>query len=247
MKKIFRIQFDQEALQVLTKRDGWAAILYYLYSMIFLFMFGVIMFRTQLISDFANLFTNPFFARITLDLLTMIIQFLPIFIYLLIRKQSLRTVGLKFNGTDFGKSLIIGILCSLPFILPQLVNFFLGHITFQHSTPELIYKFLYFLITIAFVEEIGFRGFIQTRIFSLIRNKYVGILFVGFLFAIMHIPFQMFQAKMGLLDFIMYDYIHLLITWVLHMFFVYLYTRNNDLVAPVIAHTLINFVPSVIY
>ncbi|MBA9087440.1 hypothetical protein FHR92_003925 [Fontibacillus solani] len=245
MRKIFSIQFDQEALQVLTKRDGWAAILYYLYSMIFLFMFGVIMFRTQLISDFANLFTNPFFARITLDLLTMIIQFLPIFIYLLIRKQSLSTVGLEFKGTAFWKSLGLGILWSSPFILPQLANLFLGNASLQFSTPELIYKFLYFLITIAFVEEIGFRGFIQTRIFSLIRNKYVGILFVGFMFAIMHIPFQMFQAKMGLLDFIMYDYIHLLITWVLHIYFVYLYTRNNDLVAPVIAHTLINFIPTV--
>ncbi|MNI60101.1 CAAX amino terminal protease self- immunity [compost metagenome] len=205
------------------------------------------MFRTQLIRDFAGLFNNQFIAQAALDLLTMIIQILPIFVYLFIRKQSLSTVGLKFKGTAFWKSLIIGILCSLPFILPQLVYFFLGHASLQYSTPDLIYKFFYFLITIAFVEEIGFRGFIQTRIFSLIRNKYVGILFVGFLFAIMHIPFQMFQAKMGLIDFIMYDYIHLLITWVLHIYFVYLYTRNNDLVAPVIAHTLINFVPSVIY
>lgn len=87
----------------------------------------------------------------------------------------------------------------------------------------------------------------QSRIFTLIRNKYAGILVVGFMFAIMHIPFQMFNAQMGFINFVMYDYPHLLITWVLHLYFVYLYTRNNELIAPVIAHTLINFVPSIIY
>ncbi|MNO24259.1 CAAX amino terminal protease self- immunity [compost metagenome] len=247
MRKIFRISFDNEALQVLTKRDGWAGLLYYFYNMIFLYLFGLIMFKTDLLRNFAGLFANNLIANIVLDSLTTIIQALPIFIYLCIRKQSPRTVGLKFKGKAFWQSLGIGVLFSLPFILPQLIIFMLGKASLQFSAPELVFKFFYFLITIAFVEEICFRGFIQTRIFTLIRNKYAGILFVGFLFAIMHVPFQMFQAKMGLIDFVMYDYPHLLITWALHIYFVYLYTRNNDLVAPVIAHTLINFVPSVIF
>jgi hypothetical protein len=108
---------------------------------------------------------------------------------------------------------------------------------------DALWTFLYFLICIAFVDELTFRGFIQTRIRGIIKNKWLSIIIVGLMFAIMHIPFQMLKAKLPLIPFIQMDLGHLISTSILHIYFVYIYTRHNNIIAPTIAHALVGFVP----
>ncbi len=55
---------------------------------------------------------------------------------------------------------------------------------------NLIY-FIYFFIAVALSEEISFRGFIQPRLYPLVKREWLAVLFGGLLYVFMHYPYQM--------------------------------------------------------
>lgn len=57
----------------------------------------------------------------------------------------------------------------------------------------------------------------------------------------MHIPFQMMQANMPLVEFIRHDMKHLIMTAITHIYFIYIFTRDNNVIAPTITHAIFNF------
>jgi membrane protease YdiL (CAAX protease family) len=171
-----------------------------------------------------------------------ILQTAPIFIIIKLRKQNIKSLGLK--NYKIIKSVFLGIIFSIPFITPSIINA-VNQGRKVLSLSNLIWLFLYFLIEIAFAEELGFRGFIQTRIQGLIKVKWLSIIVVGIMFALMHIPFQMLKANMPISKFIINDSLHLATTCVIHIYLVYLYTRDNNIISTTISHTLIDFIPSI--
>lgn len=78
-----------------------------------------------------------------------------------------------------------------------------------------------------------------------VKGKWLSIIIVGIMFGLIHIPFQMFRSNMPLTQFIVNDSVHLITTCVIHIYLVYLYTRDNNILSSTVAHTLINFIPSI--
>ncbi len=109
-------------------------------------------------------------------------------IIVLIRKQKLKSIG--FDKAEIRKSFVFGIVLALIIFL---VDFLPGYLAgYEMQTIAKLFKdFLYYFFIIALVEEIVFRGFIQTRIYGIIKNPILSILVTAFLFMTMHIPFQM--------------------------------------------------------
>jgi membrane protease YdiL (CAAX protease family) len=238
VKKIFQIRFD-DAVKTIDKKDGLYSLAFFVYYMVMIFLFGMLLFKTDIYKNLSGYFSDKHFFRFLFYIPDAIINILPVFIILLLRKQSISTIGIKKK--DIGKSILIGMIGSIPFSLMNVIGPISNGKTLNPNPMDWVWNFLYFLICIAFVEEVAFRGFLQTRLFGLIKNKWVSIIVVGVMFALMHVPFQMVQANMTAIEFIVYDLQHLMMTMITHIYLVYLYTRDNNILAPTIAHAIMNF------
>ncbi|XMB87134.1 CPBP family intramembrane glutamic endopeptidase [Mycoplasmatota bacterium WC44] len=169
---------------------------------------------------------------------TFILTVIPIGIILYIRKQSLTSIG--FNKTNLSKSLVLGLVIGGVILTLTFVIGFLQGKTFNTS-QNLLRGIPHYLIEIGLTEEILFRGFIQTRLFTLSNKKLVSILFVALLFMLMHIPFQMLIRGMGFFEFISYRWITLLFQFTWHFIFTFLYTKYNNIAAPAVIHFATNY------
>mgnify|MGYP000848135267 CR=1 FL=1 len=236
VKNIFNIEFEEEDIQNMQSLDGVFALLYYLYYMILIFCFGLIMFNTDIYVNWGNNFINGSMYRFIFYVPITILSILPIIFIIQFRKQSISSLGIR--KANVVKSIFLGILFSLPFLIPNIKNGIIYNYEFK-NVEFLIWDFLYFLISIALVEEIIFRGFIQIRIRGIIKDKWLSILIVGIMCSIMHIPFQMMNSNLSLVEFI--DMTYLIKLVIMHIYFVYIYTRDNNIIAPIVAHTIINF------
>ncbi|WP_083879838.1 CPBP family intramembrane glutamic endopeptidase [Desulfitobacterium dichloroeliminans] len=97
------------------------------------------------------------------------------------------------------------------------------------------------MLVISLVEEIIFRGYIQTRLYGLIKRPLFAIILGGILFMLMHIPFQIGYAKMGLFAYIQVNYITLMFTFIWHVVFDFLYRKYNTIYASTIFHGLMDW------
>jgi uncharacterized protein len=243
VKKIFKVlkeTFNTEVKQQMNKTDGILSLTYYFYYLVMIYLFGILLFKTQIYENLGSYFNSKSMFRFIFYIPNIIIDILPIFIILKFRKQNLSSIGLQANN-KIVKSILLGVIGSIPFVVLNVIGPISSGMTINPNIFDLFWIFLFYLICIAFTEEVMFRGFLQTRIQGLIKNKWVGTIFVGVLFGLMHIPFQMLKTNMSPIDFIMSDLSHLLTTCVIHIYLVFLYRRNNNLIAPTIAHTLMDF------
>jgi len=239
VKQLFKINFDEEVKESIGKGDGAYSLIYFVYYMIVIFLFGLLMFKTQIYENLGSYFSSKPFFRFLFYIPDTIINIFPIFLILKLRNQSIRSVGIKSENVV--KSIIIGIIGSIPFSVPNIIGAISSGKTINPDMGFWFWSFMYYLICIAFAEELVFRGFLQTRIQGLIKNKWLGIIVVGLLFGIMHIPYQMIKANMSLLEFVKNDLQHLTTTCFIHIYLVYLYTRHNNIIAPTVAHAIMNF------
>lgn len=225
----------------MNRLDGLLAIGFYFFNILILFLFGLVMFRTDLYSRF-NVFENANLNLLVFYIPISLVTIFPIIIILYLRKQSLASLGIKKSKTV--KSIFLGILFALPFTLPTLIYGIYNQYNVANM-GDLIWRFFYFLFCIGFVEELAFRGFIQTRIRGIIKNQRLSIIVVGVMFGVMHIPFQMLLANMSPIQFVLYDIKHLMITMLVHGYLVFIYSRDNNIVAPTITHTLMDLIGNV--
>ncbi len=240
IKDYFRIRFNNEDIVRMNRYDGIISIAYYVYYLGFIYLFGLFLFKVGpniYIFDFSKQFSK-FIFYIPVAFLSL----LPLGVIIRFRKQALASIGIKKD--KILRSFIFGILYSLPFNLPTIIYVLFHGIRINSNFFDLLWLFLYFFICIAFVEEVMFRGYIQTRIQTIIKNKWMSIIIVGIMFAFMHVPFQMLKVDMSFGQFLLYDYKHLIITGLLHIYFVYIYNRDHQILAPTLTHALINFIPN---
>lgn len=239
-RHLFSIEFDEE-VKAYSRKDGLIALVFYLYSMVYYYLFGLLMFRTNVYETVANwlhLGDTTLYQFLFYFPITFLFQLLPIFLIVKIRKQSLKSLGLKKEKTL--KSILLGLVFSIPFIVPPVIIAIMQGKQLI-GLPNLIWLFLFYFLIIAFVEEIVFRGYLQTRIQGLIKGKWLSIVAAGLLFALTHIPFQMVSRDLGLLEFIMAHGSMILITFPIHVYLVFLYTRDQNILSVTITHTFINF------
>jgi len=234
---------ELETKESADKKDGIYIIIYYVYCMIVLWLFGLLAFKTQIYYNLEKYFISKKLLMFLFFMPAAIIQVLPTFIILYFKKESIRSIGIKKD--KILRSTLIGIIASIPLVILAIIGPISTGKTLNLNLVDNLWAFLYYLICIALTEEIIFRGYLQTRIQGLIKDKWESIILVGIMFGLMHVPFQMIQDDMSLIDFLRYDFGHLISTSLLHIYFVYLYTRDNNIIAPTVAHAIINFIPNI--
>lgn len=163
-----------------------------------------------------------------------------VFLLVRIRGQKLSTVG--FTMRNFKRSLIVGTGTGL--VLSICANVIPGLLSGGRwvGLGEALWNLFYMLVIIAFMEELVFRGYIQTRLYGAIKSDAAAVVVCGLLFAGMHIPFQLFNRSGGdLAAFLSENGSWLLSTFVIHIAINFLYRKYNSLVAPTAFHFLVNF------
>jgi membrane protease YdiL (CAAX protease family) len=157
----------------------------------------------------------------------------------LLRKQKLKTVGFTLNS--FSRALVVGILwgvaVSMVNIIPAIVSGgkWVG-------LNRLLWNIFFYLIVIGLQEELIFRGFILTRLHGAIKSEAIVATVSGLMFALMHVPYQLFIRTGGnVAAFFLDNSFWLLTTFAWHFLFYFLYRKYNSLTAPTLCHFLMNF------
>ena len=157
----------------------------------------------------------------------------------LLRKQKLKTIGFTLNR--FFRGLITGTVCgvilSMVNIIPTIVS---GGKWMGLS--GLLWHIFFYLIVIGLQEELVFRGFILTRLHGAIKSEAIVVVVSGLMFALMHVPYQLYIRTGGnVAEFFSDNSFWLLTTFAWHFLFYFLYRKYNSLTAPTWCHFLMNF------
>lgn len=163
--------------------------------------------------------------------------YLSLFAILFLRKQKIESIGL--TSKNIWKSSLLGFVIGFGILLSAIISAVNNNLSFR-GVNYLIYGLFFYTFEIALLEELVFRGFIQTRFVGFFKSKTLGIVTSGILFMLMHIPFQMVIRNMGLIEFISYDIVHLLLTFLYHLLFSFLFFKYNNIMAPTIVHIFLN-------
>lgn len=200
-----------------TKTDGILAITMYVLLMFIFYFMGVLVIRKQL------------YLGIPVNLLLIA----ACMILVLARKQKLASIG--FTLKNIGKALVTGTVLGIIFsffmnILPNILAG--GKII---SVNQAIYNIFYYFIIISLSEEVIFRGYIQTRLYGLIKNDNQAVLVTGFLFYAMHLPFQMPVNGMQI------NLINMAVMVFMHFVMNSLYRKYNSLAGATVFHGLLDW------
>jgi len=215
------ISYD-EMYKSYTKVDGLAMLIFWALHAVLLTLFAYALFSFQ---NLVIAITGP-----------LILAVIAI-IFVKARKQSLASVG--FSTHNFLISFLVGLGIGLSFFaIPRRWGLFIDIAGRDGGPYALMIRFVYHLIVISVSEELVYRGYVQTRMHSVIKNSALSVLIVGVMFAIVHLPIHLFNGGELSTFFTMRNLIFFIM---FHVVLNFLYKRYNSLVAPVIIHTLYNF------
>lgn len=120
-----------------------------------------------------------------------------VLLFLVVKKQGVKTVGLKKGNIKL--SLIMGIaLATILFFCNCLSDIIFEGQVFVPFKTILIYIIYFF--TVGLCEEVIFRGYILTRLYGIVKNVYIDILLSGVFFVLMHFPFRMAAYNMSFFE-----------------------------------------------
>lgn len=157
---------------------------------------------------------------------------------ILLKKEKITTIG--FSKNNAVKSIVLGGILGILIVIGNIVmNVVWGRQLDQ--IRSIMANLVYYMLVISLVEEIIFRGYIQTRIYGLVKKPLFAIILGGILFMLMHIPFQMGYAKMGLFAYIQWNWATLIFTFIWHVVFDFLYRKYNTIYASTIFHGLMDW------
>jgi membrane protease YdiL (CAAX protease family) len=236
-KSLLNIEFDHTIINSIDKKHELIGVFFYIYYILTLITLGIVKFKTPLY----GYINNEYLAKLIFNMLIIIITITPIVTIMIMNKKGFETIGLKLNKMKMYQSISIGIVGGIPFSILNIIGGIQEGNTLEINLPKIFINFIYYLFYIAFVEELIFRGFIQIHILKLIKSKWTSIFFVGVLFSLSHVPFMVIKYNINVYDFVKCNYIYLIILFFKHIYYLYLYTRYETLITPIIAHTLIDF------
>lgn len=219
VKKYFSTDNEYKAgITEYTKKDGILSILYYLFCMLTYYFMG----RVYL--------TNHLYLGIVCNMGLMVVCVMIV----LLRKQKIQSLGITFRKSK--QSFILGSILGICIIFfNNIIPAVLSGYHFIQIT-KLLYGIFYYFIIIAFVEEIAFRGFIQTRIYGLIKKDSIAVIIVGVMFSLMHIPFQMALTGSNVLEFISGNVVWLILLFMWHILFNFLHRKYSNILTNTIFH-----------
>jgi len=163
-----------------------------------------------------------------------------VMILCLLRKQRLSSIG--FSMVKAKKSLLCGFILIIGIVVLFLTVTTLLKCILRSDINMMIMRFFYYLLEIAFVEELVFRGYIGTRLYGSIKNKALAISITGLLFTFMHLPFQMLMANMSIFEYVAANWVNLILIFLMHLIFQALYAKYNSIIAPTLFHFIWDYV-----
>lgn len=108
-----------------------------------------------------------------------------------------------------------------------------------------IFLLIVFYFSVAVCEELVFRGYIGTRICSLVKYKSIAVILTGLLFVLMHYPYRMIAYGMSLSEF--FGNINWIIDlFVTHIVFSLIYMKTNSLYGAIIPHWVSNLAYNIV-
>lgn len=216
--EIYEDESYDEIVQKYSKMDGIVAIIFYLY-------FVLSMYLLILVAKYTGIF---FGVLNNIVLVTIVIKIV------LKRNQGLSSVGI--SKKNLGKSVLLGFILSFLFIVVPNLSLFSQNIT----SLQFYGKVIYFFINIAFTEELLFRGYIQTRIYGLIKSYFVAVFVVGLMFAIIHLPIDLVKYQIDFITYLNIVPFRLPKIVIIHALLNLLYRKYNSIAAPIILHGFID-------
>jgi membrane protease YdiL (CAAX protease family) len=156
-----------------------------------------------------------------------------------VEKKRLESLGLIFDKPE--KNFLLGLAIGLIILTQYLLALILKGEKLNFNPQDLSFFnwLLYFLVCLAtgFVEEITFRGFFMTRIDEIIQDKLYANIIAGLLFFFIHFPILVFDQNQSLRGIIEY----FILSLSLGLFDGYAFWRTKGILAPIVAHSSLNF------
>lgn len=225
MLKLLKVDEDYKCnISIYGKKDGVLALILFLIIAIFYAILGILNNKVDFIHK------NIMMTGCISNLLMIIVTIL----FVKFNKQKLCTIGLVRGKWII--SIIIGILLGIFYFYNNYASRLLEGYHLP-SVSKIIFLIIYFFL-VALCEEVVFRGYIGTRINSLVKNRYLSILLTGILFVLMHFPYRMIAYKMSLYDLFINNGGWLLNLLFFHVVMNFIYSRTNSLYGSIIPHWL---------
>lgn len=213
-----------QALDEYDKKDAIIAIAIFLVYMGFVYLAGLV-FRYIIINDIPDtrLTSVLVLAPVNFSVLTLVI------LVLLRKKQKFSSIGITKH--KIVKSSMIGmILGSLVFVSNHTHHTFFSFLG-AVSPLELFYMFL----VVSFVEELFFRGYLQTRLYGLVKSGFWSITIVGLLFWVAHVPLFLPLSEFNAMPNLLRPGF-----FIAHVALNFLHRKYNNLSGPIILHGFLN-------
>ena len=163
-------------------------------------------------------------------------------LFIKFNKQGLDTIGL-YKG-KWKNSIIMGIILASFLFYNNCLSHFINGSHFI-ALPKILMLLLYYFL-VAICEEVVFRGYTGTRIYGLIKKKWLAIFIVGVLFIIMHFPYRMIAYGMTLNDLTVKNFSWIIDLFITHLVLNFIYLKTNSLYGAIIPHWISNFAYEII-
>ena len=102
------------------------------------------------------------------------------------------------------------------------------------SIKEIVIYLLYYF-TVGLVEEVMFRGYIETRLHGYTKRIYLDVLLTGIMFLFMHYPFRMVAYHMTFGD-LFTNVQYMLDLFITHLILSYIRIKSDSLYGAIIPH-----------
>ena len=217
--KLFRA--DPHYLDILhsfTVPDALMALGYYLVILIVYYCAGSIMART---GKYYGVFVN------------VALMLIPVMIC---RKMS--SIGLCKRNLK--RSLLVSGMIGILFLLISTIIPGISSGARLLPLKKIASNVIYFFVVIALSEEISFRGFIQPRLYPLVKREWLAVLFGGLLFVFMHYPYQMAVRGMTAAQYWPQFIASAPFQFFWHLVFTILYRRYGNIYGSTLLHCLVD-------
>ncbi|MCM1500307.1 MAG: CPBP family intramembrane metalloprotease [Clostridium sp.] len=230
MRKIFKMDEQySENMKAFNRGEGISA----------LFLFAVICLGYAVFGYLAEYIDGNMEIYIGIIFNTVISAITIIFVKM--NKRNITSIGIK-SGKQGLSIAIGGMLAGILFYNNGLSYLFSGS---RFVPIKEIILLIVFYFSVAVCEEFVFRGYIGTRIYSLVKYKSVAVILTGILFVFMHYPYRMFAYGMTLSDF--FGNVSWIIDlFVTHIVFNLIYMKTNSLYGAIIPHWVSNLAYNII-
>ncbi len=224
IKQFFAVDSNyKQSTSEYTKTDGVIAVIYYFILMFSYYSMGKIYVEKGM---YLGIICNIVLVAICIGLV-------------IVRRQKINSLGLSYKKLK--QSLLLGLVLGLCFILfNNIIPGIAGGYHFAQIS-KILYNIFYYFVIIAFMEELTFRGYLQTRMYGLIKSDGLAIIVVAFMFSIMHIPFQMAVNNKNVLEFISGNITLLIFTFIYHVVFNMIHRKYNNIAGNTLFHGFMNW------